>query len=67
MVFHWMRPTRPPSTAGRHRQAAAAIEHHEVTVRVGATYPLSDICNAYQALVSRAIIGQVVLLRQQGV
>jgi NADPH2:quinone reductase len=50
----------------RARELFSAIERGEVTVRVDATYPLTDICTAHQALESRAIIGKVVLLPQQG-
>ena len=51
----------------RAKELFSAIQRGEVNVRVDATYPLSDICNAHQAFEDRAIIGKVVLLPQQGV
>jgi NADPH:quinone reductase len=48
----------------RANELFAAIQRGEVTVRVNAAYPLSDIAEAHRALESRAIIGKVVLLPQ---
>ncbi|HKP42991.1 quinone oxidoreductase [Mycobacterium sp.] len=51
----------------RAKELFAAIERGELTVRVDNAYPLSEIADAHRAFESRAIVGKVVLLPQQGV
>ena len=46
----------------RGEELVAAIRNGEVTVRIGATYALTDIADAHRALESRATVGKVVLI-----